>query len=208
MRDQKAMERARLRRPGAHARARAGAVQIDGAARSRLMPSAIRREMLLMRPPAELGRLRAFAHEAVHRPGVDELVQFLRLLADLGIPLGDVDDLDAQRLRELRPLLAAGGTLVSRPTSLAILSSACLTRCDTRPGFAPWVSTAVGASGPPPEVLRSASASVAHGVVAAGVDGQLRIGIAAGPGLDAGIEIQRAALARQHDERDARHVDG
>src|SRR5208283_2409777 len=48
----------------------------------------------------------------------------------------------------------------------------------------------------------------AHDVIAARLDVELRVDVAAGPGFYAGVEVQRAALARQLYQRDARHVDG
>src|ERR1700722_15522429 len=98
----------RLGGPGAHPRTRARAIQVDRAARSLRMPSAVRGEVLLMRAPAEFGGLSAFADEAVHGPGVDELVGLLRHIRDLGIALGDVNDLDPESLCQFGPGLAAG----------------------------------------------------------------------------------------------------
>src|ERR1700675_633816 len=109
MRDQESVEMPRLRSPGADPGARAGPVQIDRAARALLVPSAVRREMLLVRAPAELGRLSPFADEAVDRPGIDELVRNLGHIGDLRVALGDMDDLDAEGLGKLGPGLAVGG---------------------------------------------------------------------------------------------------
>jgi hypothetical protein len=39
------------------------------------------------------------------------------------------------------------GVAAACPVSLAMLSIACLTKCDTSPGLAPWVITAVGPVG-------------------------------------------------------------
>src|ERR1700734_3064811 len=66
-------------------------------------------EMLLVRAPAQLGGLSPFADETVNRPGIDELVRFLRHFGDLRVALGDVYDLDAEGLGELGPGLAAAG---------------------------------------------------------------------------------------------------
>src|SRR5258708_12658483 len=77
MRDQESVEMSRLRSPGANPGARAGTIQVDRAARAGLVPSAVGREMLLVRAPPEFGGLGAFADEAVHRPGIDELVRHL-----------------------------------------------------------------------------------------------------------------------------------
>ncbi len=46
----------------------------------------------------------------------------------------------------------------------------------------------------------------AHGVIAARFNRHVGIGVAAGPRFNAGVEIQRAAFARQLNERGARHV--
>ena len=205
MRDQKSVEMAGLRRPGAHPRARARAIQIDRAARAPGVAAAIRGKMLLVRTPAEFRGLRAFADETVHRPGIDELVQPLGHVADLGVALGDVDDLDAERLRELRPLLAARRGLDLQPQILGNVEQRLLDQVRHQTGI-----RAMREHGGR-RVFRSFAQRErleAHGVVAARVDGQLRVGVAPRPGLYAGIEIQRAALARQFDERDARHVDG
>ena len=107
VRDQEAVEVAGLGRPGAHARGRAGLHQVDSRAAAEVEALAVAREILFVRAPAELGGLLAFAHEAVDRPGVDELVELLRLRCELRVALGDVDDLDAERARELRPVVAS-----------------------------------------------------------------------------------------------------
>src|SRR5580692_2146091 len=103
MRDQIAVKMSRLRGPGANPGTRAGTIQIDRAARSRPVPPAIRREMLLMRAPAEFGGLGAFADEAVDRPSIDELVRLLRHIRDLSVAFGDMHDLDAEGLGQFGP---------------------------------------------------------------------------------------------------------
>ena len=69
------------------------------------MAAAFRRQRLLVRAPAQFGRLQAFGDEALDRPGVDEGAHRLRLGGALGVALGDVDALDADGLRQCRPLL-------------------------------------------------------------------------------------------------------
>ena len=71
------------------------------------MPAPILREVAFMRPPAELGRLRTFADKAVDRPGIDEFPRLLGDRGDLSVPLGNVDDLDAEPLGEHSPFVAA-----------------------------------------------------------------------------------------------------
>src|SRR3982074_1612205 len=103
MRDQEAVEMSRLRCPGANPSARSGSIQIDRAARTGGVASAIGREMLLMSAPSEFGGLSPFADEAVDRPGIDELVRNLRHPGDLRVAFGDMHDLDAEGLRQLGP---------------------------------------------------------------------------------------------------------
>jgi hypothetical protein len=156
MRDQEAVEMAGLeRRPGAHARRGARLRQVDRGAAAEVMALAVAREILLVRAPAQLGRLATLADEAVDRPGVDELVGLLghRRPACRARRCARPS---RRAARELRPLLAARGRRRATPVSAARFSSACLTKCETRPGFAPCVTMAVGAADSP---LRSASAS-------------------------------------------------
>ncbi len=154
--DQKSVIRAFKRRPAAHPRRRPGPQQIDRRTAAEIMAAAIGREMPFMRPPAELRRLRAFADEAVDRPGVDEFARLLRDRRDLGIAFGDMNNLDAETLGEAGPIAArCRGCWRRASKSRARSISACLTKCETRPGLAPWVRTAVGPRG---KRRRSASA--------------------------------------------------
>ena len=114
MRDQKAVIGAFERRPAAHPRAGPGLQQVDRRPAAEIVPPAVRREMPLVRAPAQLGRLRAFADEAVDRPGVDELAGLLRDRRDLRVALGDMDRLDAEPLGEARPAGAVGRRLDRR----------------------------------------------------------------------------------------------
>src|ERR1700689_5269284 len=106
MRDQKAMHRTGLRRPGANPGCCAGLAEIDGRAAAEIKALAVTREVLLVRTPAELGRLRALGNEAVDRPGVDELVLLFRDRGDLRIALGHVHHAYTERLRQLGPARA------------------------------------------------------------------------------------------------------
>ena len=85
-----------------------------------------------------------------------------------------------------------------------MLSSACLTKCETSPGLAPCVSTAVGAC-----LARVAQRQrlLAQRVVGAPRRREGRVGVAARPGLDAGVEVERALLPAELDQRDRRDVD-
>ena len=98
--DAEADQRPADRRPRAHLGGAAGLVEIDRAARSRRMLAPVGRQPLLVRAPAELGRLQAFADEAGHAPGVDELAGTLGPAGDLRVVLGDVDHLGAGPLRQ------------------------------------------------------------------------------------------------------------
>src|SRR5690606_26796963 len=106
VRDQEAVEMPGLRRPRAYARARTGLHEIDGALTAELVATSLGGKRLLMRPPAELGRLRAFGDETIDGPGVHELLHALRHVGDLRIALRNVNDLDLQLVRKRRPLLA------------------------------------------------------------------------------------------------------
>src|SRR5450755_1772081 len=103
------MEIAGLGRPGTNPRAGARTIQVDGTTGSDFVAPAVNGKMFFVSAPTEFGRLCSFADEPVHRPGVDELVRLLGHVGYLGVALGDVDHLDAERLRELRPILASGG---------------------------------------------------------------------------------------------------
>src|SRR5256885_10440038 len=97
------------RSPGAHARGRAGLHEVDRATAAEMVALAVGREVLLVRAPAELRGLLAFAHESIHRPGVDEFVELLRLRRELRVALGNVNDLDPELARELTPVLPRFG---------------------------------------------------------------------------------------------------
>src|SRR5258708_36967562 len=107
MRDQESVEMSRLRSPGANPGARAGTIQVDRAARAGLVPSAVGREMLLVRAPPEFGGLGAFPDEPLHPPSIDGLFHHLRHIRDLSCAFGDVNDLDADGLGKLGPSLWA-----------------------------------------------------------------------------------------------------
>ena len=77
-------------------------------------------------------------------------------------------------------------------------------KCWTRPGLAPCVTTAVGPSG----FLAAERQSVlAQRIIRAQRGRQVGVGIAAGPGLDAGVEIERALRAAELHQREARDFD-
>ena len=158
-----------------------------------------------MRAPAELGRLAALADEAVDRPGVDELARLLRRRRPTWVSRSAMwIDLDAEVAAPAPPSPPrVAGAAVSTPVSRAMSSSACLTKCETRPGIGAMRQHRGRAAAEPAQRQRA----LAQRVVGALRRRQRRIGIAAGPGLDAGVEIERAALLAQRDQRHRRHVD-
>ncbi len=72
----------------------------------RLVLAGAFRHPLLMRAPAQFGRLQALGDEAFHRPGIEEDVRRLRVHRPLGVALGDVDALDPDLPEQRRPFLA------------------------------------------------------------------------------------------------------
>ena len=65
-----------------------------------------RRQLLLVRAPAHLGRRRALFAEALDAPGVDELVHLLGLIGDLRVALAAMNDLDAELVGQMVELAA------------------------------------------------------------------------------------------------------
>ena len=74
-----------------------------------------RRQFLLVRAPAHLGRGGALLAEALDAPGVDELVHLLGLVGDLRVALAAVDHLHAelhgQVVERLRPAMSCADFL-------------------------------------------------------------------------------------------------
>src|SRR5882757_10063065 len=96
----------RARSPRAHTCSGARLHQVNRRHAAEVVPLAVAGEVTLMSAPTHLGRLRALAHEAVDRPGVDELANLLRNVGRLRVALGDVYDLDAEPVREVAPVAA------------------------------------------------------------------------------------------------------
>ena len=151
-----------------------------------------------MGAPAHLGRLAALRDEAVDRPGVDELADLLGLLGDLGVALGDVDHLDAEIARQLAPALAGGRLHRAQAGILGEVDQRLLDEMRDQAG--------VGAVGDhrrrPAAVLRRELQHVlAQRIVGAQRDRQAGIGVAARPRLDAGVDVERALLLAELDQR-------
>ncbi len=110
VRHQQALEPARGGEPAARVGRAAGPVQVDGTA---ARPVPVRAGGLLRfgRADREFRGLHQLVHEAVDRPGVDELVRALRPVGRLRVALGDLDQADAKRLGERRPAGLVGRSL-------------------------------------------------------------------------------------------------
>src|SRR6185437_8714296 len=109
MRDAEAMEVPCPRCPRAHARSGAWLHEINGGHAAEVVALAVAGEITLVSSPAHLARLTALAHEAVDRPGVDELAGLLGHARALGVALGDVNDLHTELTGELAPVGPRGG---------------------------------------------------------------------------------------------------
>ena len=205
VRDQEAVEVPRLRRPGAHPRRAARLRQVDRALAPEVVLARVAGEMPLVRAPAELRRLAAFAHEAVHRPGVHELAGHLGLVGHLRVALGDMDDPDAKPRGELRPVLALLRVARLVAGGLRDIQQRLLDEVRHHPGIRAVRDDGRRAVAP---ALAQLEHFLAQRVVGASAGGDVRVGVAARPGLDAGVEVQRTLLMAQLDERDARHVYG
>ena len=157
-----------------------------------------------MRAPAELGRLAAFADEAVDRPGVDELAEALRHLRDLRVALGDVDHLHLQLVRQRRPLLARARIAGVDAGVGREIQQRLLDEVRHQAGI-----RAVRQHRRRTVLVRLAQRErfLAQRVIRAPGRRDRRIGVTAGPRLDARVEVQRALLVRELDQRDARDVD-
>ena len=113
--------------PGAHPGVDTHAGETDLVARPLLVLERVRGELLLVRTPAHLGGRGAFLAEALDAPGVHELVHLLRLVGDLGVALGTMDDLHAERARQVVELLRADQLLEilrGAPLDLAVRDQA------------------------------------------------------------------------------------
>src|SRR5258708_24657629 len=56
-----------------------------------------------MRAPPQFSGLRPLADKTIDRPSIDELVGLLRHMGNLRVAFSDMNDLDAQRLRQRSP---------------------------------------------------------------------------------------------------------
>ncbi len=201
MGDQEAVDRPGERRPGAHPRGGAWAQQVDRRVAAEVVPPPVRRQRALVRAPAQLGRLAAFAHEAVDRPGVDELVRRLRPVRDLRVALGDMDRLDAEPLGEQRPVPARRR---QRRRRAGVVRDPQQRRLHEMRNEARIGAVRQDCGGPRPGA--QGQRAFAQRIVGALRRVEREVGVAARPGLGAGVEVERTKLAGERDERDRGHV--
>ena len=165
---------------------------------------AVLRHPLLMGAPAEFGRLHAFGQEALHRPGVDEHVHRLRLLGALGVALGDVDAFDAGLLGKLAPFLARLRLLELEADVLGDIEQRLL----DEPGHHAGIGAAAGHRG---DAAGLAAARGQHGlaqrIVGARLRTQFGVEVEARPGLDHGVDVERADLAAELHQLERRGID-
>ena len=84
-----------IRHPGADPGVDAHLGEADLVLRAFLVGVGVLRQLLLVRAPAHLDGGGAFLAEALNAPSVDELVDLLGQVGNLGVALGTVDDLHA-----------------------------------------------------------------------------------------------------------------
>ena len=168
------------------------------------MRAAVLRHPLLMRAPAELGRLQAFRDEAFHRPGVDEHFSGFGCFARWVSRSAMWMPLTPSSMASLAHSSRLFGSVNLWPVSLATLTSACLTNHDTMPGLAPQQEMAVV----PPGLARLVGEQpLAQGVIRARLRPELVVEIEAGPRLDDRVDVERADLAAQTHDVDRVGVD-
>ncbi len=193
MGDEEAELAPRRRRPGADSRIGAGLVDVDRRAAAGLVEAGVRRRPCLVRAPPELGRLHAFGHKSFDRPGVDEDVARLRVFGALRVALGNMNALDAEPLGERRPLFARPG-LGNR---LAQVRQEIEQRLLDEPGHHAGVGAAAGNRGCPARVLAPLlEHRLPQRVVRSRLGAEVLRVIETRPGLDDGVDVERADLAR------------
>ncbi len=157
-----------------------------------------------MRAPTHLARLRALTHEAVDGPCVDELARFLGNPGDLGVALGDVHHFDAQPPGQIAPVAARGRIPRIDVGVRGDIQECLLHEVGHEAGIRPVREHSRRSAG----VARAQRQDfLAERIVGAAARRHRRIGVAARPRLDAGVQVHRAFFPAQLDERDARHLD-
>ena len=203
VRDEEAVLRARRRAPGAHARVGAGLQQIDRRVAAGVVRAGVLRHPLLMRAPAELGRLQAFRDEALDRPGVDEDVHAAsRIVARcvsrsaMWMPLTPTRCISrAQSSRLL-------GSSDVEPRSPATFEQRLLDEPRDHAGIGAAAGDRRRAARRARGARRASSRAGRSWCARAGP--LLLVEIEAGPRLDDGVDVERAELAAELHDVDAR----
>lgn len=204
--DEEAEVRLRRRAPGANAGVRSGLQQIGSDLGADRHQSGVLGQPLFVRAPAELCWLQPFGNEALDRPGVEEDVHRLGAPAALGVPLGDVYALDTQLAHELCPPLA-----VVRPRlneGMARIVGDVAERLLEEPRHHAGIRAAAGDRRRParaPRLLLSQRAP--KDIIRALLGSSALVKIEALPGLDDGIDVERAELAAEPYDVDRGGID-
>ena len=204
MRHQKALVGPLQRRPAAHLGRQPGTVQINSGIATVAVAHGIGRPMAFMAAPAQLGRLQTFADEAIHRPGVDKLLRLPVPAGGLAVTLGNVNSAYRQTLRQRGPVFGLAGLHCAQAGVVRHVEQGLLHQAGHQAWVGPLRQHGGGAMG--------CGAAKGQGLFAQAVVGALRgrqeaIGIGASPGLDAGVQVQRATLAAQGHQRQAADTD-
>ena len=197
MGDEEAELRPRGRGPGADARVGPGLVEVDRRAAAALVEARVGRRPLLVRAPAELGRLHAFGQEPFDRPGVDEHVARLRILARCVSRSAICTPLTPSRSARAPPFVFR--------LRLGRLVAEIVGEIDQRlldePGDHAGIGAAAGDGGRSARILAALGHHrLAQRIVGARLVAERLVVVEARPGLDDGVDVERADLAaKAHD---------
>ena len=203
VRDQQALVAAHRGRPAAREGAAAGARQVQRA-RALAVLARVARQVLFVRADGQFHRLHQLADEAVDGPGVDELVVALGLVAGLRVALGDLDHRDFQFLRQVRPVLVAGRLSLAIAQVLVQFQQRALHEVRDQPRVGAVIDHRGGCVGA--ELLGQLQRLLADHEVGALAHVDHGVVVHAGPGLDGGVHVQRAARGAEADHVQARHI--
>ncbi len=194
----------RGRRPRSHPRAGTGPLEVDRCVAAEIVPGRAGRQRLLVRAPAQLGRLHALRQEAFHRPGVDELAARLGIARALGVALGNVDALDPDAVHQAAPLLARLRLDEVELELAGDVDQRLLHHPRDHAGIGAAAAHGGGAAGAAPAQVEQA---LTQGVVRALRDRAVAVGIEAGPGLDHGVDVEGVEVLGELHHVDRRGVD-
>ena len=197
MGDEEAELRPRGRGPGADARVGPRLVEVDRRAAAAFVEARVGRRPLLVRAPAELGRLHAFGQEPFDRPGVDEHVARLWMHGALRVALGDMHALDAEPLREASPFVLR----LRLGRFVAEIVGEIDERLLDEPGDHAGIGAAAGDGGRSAGILAALGHHrLAQRIVGARLVAERLVVVEARPRLDDGVDVERADLAaKAHD---------